>query len=874
MPYTNDPRFLDLFDVRRIGARSQSGLDLSIQVGFLLIVVLVSISAWLNHRHTNLVLENGAYVARTHEVLGVVRASLTELVTAESSARAYLLTGSEEPLGTYDAALVRLDAQLDELLAATETYPGESSSAGTLKMRVELRRAELARLVESGRVGILDPAARIAATNEGRELMDDVREVVEQIEAAQGALLLEREALVRSSFTTAKTTGVALGLSVIFLVVLVYNLVRRFERLRSSSEREMANARERFQVALGSIGDAVLVVDPQGRVAFCNEGCRSMLGIDNDRIGGLLDDIVASVSDSTGEEREWIYRRALAEGGVHRTLGDVAIRRADGSRIPVDATAASILGQNGEKQGAVLVLRDVSQRRERERELARSNERFRSLVLATAQVVWTTDHTGQIREDSVSWRQLTGQTYEQWQGEGAFDAIHPEDRARVIHQWRECIQSKQPFSAEYRLKMADGSYRWSLARAVPVVVPDGKVREWVGMNRDVHERKQSEDIERNANRRKDEFIALLAHEIRNPLAPLRNGIEVLKSGPQNESHRALEMMDRQVRHMVRLIDDLLDVSRISQGKLDLRLEKLDLREVLRQSVEAVRPAAQAKRQVLAVSLPSAPLWVDGDPVRLTQVVMNLLNNAVKYSGEESGIWLTAEREGHTHVVNVRDTGQGIATDMRPRIWDLFLQGGGRVERIEGGLGIGLTLVKRLVELHNGSVDVQSEGVGAGSEFSVRLPVAAPPVTVVPALPAPARPATRAVRVLVVDDNEDSAESLSMLLRISGHNVRVAFRGDEGLREYVRFAPELVLCDIRMPDMSGYEVARSLRALKGGDRALLVALTGFGAEADREATARAGFDRHVVKPLDPDVLVDLMRDAATRAHPPDKVDATP
>lgn len=866
MPYRNEPSFLDLFDVRQLAARSRSGLDFPIQLGFLLLVVLVGISAWLNHRHTNLVYEDEAYVAHSHAVIGQVRGVLAELVSSESGARAYLLTGSEDQLAPYESARSLVVQRLDELGAMAGEDAEQNSHFEALRMRVQARMSQLEELVAAAQAGILVTSARTRSTQEGKLLMDDVRNVVAQIEAREGALLLERERRVRASFRTAEVTGLALGVTGLFLVVLVYNLVRRFERLRFKNEQDMADARERFQVALASIGDAVLVVDASGRLAFCNEACRTMLRIGPELLGHLLDDLLVSTSESTGEARESIFHRALAEGGVHRTGGDVAMRLPDGNRIPVDATAASIVGKGGQTQGAVLVVRDVTQRRERERELARSNERFRSLVLATAQVVWTTDASGRVREDSPTWRQLTGQTYEQWQGLGAFDVVHPDDKARVVHAWKEAVTTQEPFVCEYRLRMVDGSYRWTLARAVPVADVDGSVREWVGMNRDVHERKESEEFARTASRRKDEFIALLAHEIRNPLAPLRNGLEVLKSGSAGDAPRALAMMDRQVRHMVRLIDDLLDVSRISQGKLDLQLERIDLRDVLRQSVEAVQPACLAKKQHLVVNLPSAPMWVDGDPVRLTQVVMNLLNNAVKYSGEDSGIWLTAEREGTHHLVNVRDTGQGIPTDLRPQIWDLFLQGGGRVERVEGGLGIGLTLVKRLVELHNGSVDVQSEGLGAGSEFSVRLPVAAA-ATRAPVAPEPGRTATRPLRILVVDDNEDSAESLAMLLRLGGHQVRPALRGDDGVTEFARFAPELVLCDIRMPDMSGYEVARRVRALPGGSRALLVALTGFGASTDREASARAGFDRHLVKPLDPDVLAELVREAASRPGAP-------
>lgn len=860
MPKKQEPRFLDLFDVRRFVARTRSGVDVPIQIGFLLLVVLVGASAWLNHHHTTLVHDEAALVARSQHVVAQVQGVLAELATAESAVHGYALTGSEVQLEPYERARESAIERLADLLLVTDG--GElQSRVEVLQMRAQLRIGQLDETIARARGGVIDPEERLRSTQDGLAKMRDVRDAAEQVQGKQGISLVDRERAVSSSLQAAQTTGLALGAAGVFLVVLVYNMVRRFERLRDESTREIADARERFQVALGSIGDAVLVVDAEGRLAFCNEGCRSLMRIGQDEIGRPLEDFVTSIAESSGEAREFVFRRALSERGVHRTAGDAAIRLADGTLVPVDATAASIAGQDGVTQGAVLVMRDISERRERERELARSNERFRSLVLATAQVVWTTDADGQVREDSPSWRKLTGQTYEQWKGYGGFDAVHPEDRERVVQAWKAAVSEKRPFAFEYRLRMADGGYRWSMARAVPVVDVDGTIREWVGMNRDIHQRKESDAAQRSENRRKDEFIALLAHEIRNPLAPLRNGLEVLKAGQEPEASRALEMMDRQVRHMVRLIDDLLDVSRISQGKLDLRLERIDLRDILRQSVEVVLPAVEGKNQRLSVSLPPAPMWVEGDPVRLTQIVVNLLSNAVKYSGEEASIWLTADREGTHHVVNVRDTGQGIPTELRPRIWDLFLQGGGRLER-EGGLGIGLTLVKRLVELHLGSVEVQSEGLGAGSEFVVRLPASTAKSERAGHDPAaPARSAARVLRILVVDDNEDSAESLSMLLRIGGHAVRTAFRGDDGIVECARFAPELVLCDIRMPDMTGYEVAQRLRAIPEGKSSFLVALTGFGADADREASVRAGFDRHLVKPVDPESLELLVLEAA-------------
>lgn len=864
MPHESDPGFLDMFDVRRLASRRKFGLDAPIQLGFLMLVVLLGVGAWIGYRHTRLLYSSQAFVAHTREVIGQVRVVLLELTAAESSVRGYVITGDEQQLGPHSKSNTNLAPALNDLELLVEYNDEQRVLLAQLRTSVALRQAHLDGIVAAGRSGDLAQAERTVRTGDGKRLMDQVREVAARMEVNENKLLVEREAQAEASYRLSLITGVALGVAGLVLVIVVYNFVRRYDRLRARSARQVADARERFEVALASIGDAVVVTDPEGRLVYCNAGCQSILGLKLDDIGKPLESLITMVAESTGIPIDSVLQRARTQGGVHRVGSDTALRRADGTSIPADITASALRSEEGESQGVILVVLDVSARRERERELARRDERFRSLVLATSQVVWTADADGFARDDSPSWRLLTGQSYEQWQGHGWLDALHADDRKRVLHGWLEAIAEKRPFPVEYRLRMADGTYRWSMARVVPVTDADGTVREWVGMSYDIQLRKEAEEAQRDANKRKDEFIALLAHELRNPLAPLRNGVEVLKSGAQTDVPRAVEMMDRQVRHMVRLIDDLLDLSRIGQGKLELRLERIDMRDILRQALEVVRSAMEAKRQHLSMTLPSTPMWVDGDAVRLTQVVTNLLNNAIKYSGEDAHIWLTADREGTEHHIRVRDTGQGIPTTLRTRIWDLFLQGGGPAERTEGGLGIGLTLVKRIVELHNGTVDVFSEGLGTGSEFTVRLPAATSTSAAISTPSGSTRGTTKPLRILVIDDNEDSAESLAMLLRLGGHSARTAFSGEEGLAKCELLQPDLVLCDIRMPDLSGYDVARRIRSRQNGAAPLLVALTGYGAGADRESSARAGFDIHLVKPVDPDALAELLRLAADRA----------
>jgi signal transduction histidine kinase len=370
-----------------------------------------------------------------------------------------------------------------------------------------------------------------------------------------------------------------------------------------------------------------------------------------------------------------------------------------------------------------------------------------------------------------------------------------------------------------------------------------------------------------SNRGKDEFLAMLAHELRNPLAPILNALHIMRlSGGTEGAHgQALEMVERQTRHMTRLIDDLLDVSRITRGKIQLRPEPVELAWVVGRAVDSSRPLIEARKHHLDVTLGPEPVRLLADATRLEQVLANLLNNAAKYTEPGGHIALSAGREDGQVVIRVRDTGIGISPALLPRVFDLFMQAHVTPDRALGGLGIGLTLVRRLVELHGGSVEVHSEGPGHGSEFVVRLPAQDRPAPAPAPAPAaagaapPLPPGRGALRVLVVDDNRDAAESLSMMLRLDGHEVRMAHDGTAALEVAGLFRPEVVLLDIGLPGTSGYDVARQLLD-RGVRPLLLVAMTGYGTEEDRRRSQEVGFDHHLVKPVDPQVLREMLAQA--------------
>jgi PAS domain S-box-containing protein len=354
------------------------------------------------------------------------------------------------------------------------------------------------------------------------------------------------------------------------------------------------------------------------------------------------------------------------------------------------------------------------------------------------------------------------------------------------------------------------------------------------------------------HRRKDEFLAMLSHELRNPLSPILNAVHLLRlqGGENLIQQEARSVIERQVGQLARLVDDLLEVSRISTGRVRLERHRLDVRGVVERAVESARPLIDRRRHDLSMSLPPQPIWLHADPTRLEQVVVNLLNNAAKYSDEGGRISLAVRQEGEEMVLSVRDTGVGIAPEMLGHVFDLFSQADRSLDRSQGGLGIGLSLVQHLVELHRGTVVAHSGGLGRGSEFTVRLPVLLSPESQAPAAPAqPAEQAARGGRVLVVDDNEDSADMFAKLLKRSGHDVRTAYTGPAALEAAAAHLPDVVLLDIGLPGINGYEVARRLRLLPQLKAVKLIAMTGYGQDTDRQLAREAGFDTHLTKPVD-------------------------
>jgi PAS domain S-box-containing protein len=509
---------------------------------------------------------------------------------------------------------------------------------------------------------------------------------------------------------------------------------------------------------------------------------------------------------------------------------------------------------------------DIDDQKRAEEALQESQRFLRSSLDALESHIAVLDEAGFILEVNEAWRRFADQNQFVGSGHGVGtnyllacggDSGDCGDELDIAAGIRAVMAGKQErFRLEYPCHSSHEK-RWYLMQATRFPSP-GPVRVVVA-HQNVTERKLAEDALREADRRKDEFLATLAHELRNPLAPIRNGLQLMRVAGNNADAvlQARSIMERQMEQMVRLVDDLMDVNRISQGKLELRKEKLQLTGVINSAVETSRSLIDEMGHEFLITLPKIPIILDADWTRLTQVISNLLNNAAKYTRRGGRIWLNAELQGSEVLISVRDTGIGIAANQLPRIFEMFSQVEPTLERSQGGLGIGLTLVKRLVEMHGGRIEARSAGLGQGSEFLVWLPArreATVPMSQEKTEEADAR---STLRILIVDDNRDGAESLAMLLQILGNVTRTSFDGEEAVATALEFRPHVVLLDIGLPKLNGYEACRRIRQQPGGAQLLIIAQTGWGQENDRQRTREAGFDHHFVKPVDMAALMKLI-----------------
>ena len=676
-----------------------------------------------------------------------------------------------------------------------------------------------------------------------------------------------------------------------------------------ATAHEIERQREQLRVTLASIGDGVVVTDAEGRVVFLNKVAETHTGWSlSDSVGQPLEKVFDIVHETTRQRTENPAAKALRERAVVALSNHTVLLARGGREIPIEDSAAPIITTSGEVSGVVLVFRDVTEARRNVEERLKHADRFR-LLWESAAVLLSTQAPEEMLQgvfekiaphlgldayfnclvlEGREGLRLASYAGVKPHDVEAFQYLEPGQgiNAHVAQTRRRAVfcnieNSTHPTTAEARQLgltacvcnplLVDGRLLGTLtfaSRQRQDFEPDeveflDTLSQYVAA---AYERLRLMEQLREADRRKDHFLATLAHELRNPLAPLRNGLQVMKLSdvPSEPVRQAQAVMERQLTHMVRLIDDLLDMSRISRGKITLRKVRVDVAEVVQNALETSRPTIDAHRHHLEVELPDAPLYLDADVTRMAQVLSNLLNNAAKFTPTGGRIEIRAYRDGDEVALTVRDNGVGIPHGMLPHVFEVFTQVDRSLERADGGLGIGLSLVKGLVELHGGRVLVSSQGQDQGSEFLLYLPLAAAPEKVAASeATLPASSSSSGLRILVVDDNRDSAMTLAMMLRMMKQEIFQAHDGQEAVETAAQVQPDLILMDIGMPVMNGYEACRQMRAQEWSRGMTIVALSGWGQDEDKRQSQEAGFDAHLVKPIDPAALQALVASLTAR-----------
>jgi PAS domain S-box-containing protein len=623
---------------------------------------------------------------------------------------------------------------------------------------------------------------------------------------------------------------------------------------RMVAEEAFRRAGASFQQLVEQSPFGVYAVDADFQLAMvsagaqkCFQNVRPLLGRDFAEVLRIL------WPEPFADEAIEHFRRTLRTGESYHSTSTVERRADSGETEAYDWKIERVILPDG-RPGVVCHFYDLSERQRYEAALRESEQRYRTLVDATSAVTWACPADGLHVLPQSSWLAFAGKEADEMLGDGWMRALHPDDVATTATLWKDAVAKGAPLSMEHRVRRHDGEWRWMRVSAAPVRDSSGQVVEWFGMCLDITDQKQAEMVLRDADRRKNEFLATLAHELRNPLAPLRSGLEVLRLSA-HEPEIVAEMqrtMERQLTHLVALVDDLLDVSRVSQGKLTLRSAHVQLTEILRDTWELCQPVIEQAGHQLHVEQAADPVTVFGDPHRLVQVLSNLINNAARYTPQGGNIWVTTARHDAQVMISVKDDGIGIADHQLQNVFEMFAQVAKSDSAGHVGLGIGLSLVKSLVEMHGGSIDAASEGEGKGSTFVVQLPIAEVTCETSPRPPdtnAPPTSNTPCRNILVVDDNQAALKMLSLILNKLGHEVRTADNGELAIATAREFLPDLIIMDIDMPVMDGNAAAKAIRAEPWGDTVTLVALTGWGQDEDVKESEDAGFDHHLVKPVE-------------------------
>lgn len=959
---------------------------------FGLILVVLVINGFVVHYNASALHATQARVIHTQKVLVQVELVISTVRDAESSARGYVITGQQIFREGYQRSSAAIAGQLLTLSELIADNPSQLARLAELRRRIAARLNHLESIVTARDEEGFEAGRVLVESGRGSTEMGQIREIVSQIQSEENHVLGIRAVTANGSRAKVIWANIAAVAMAAMVTAAAWYLIDRELEKRRQAEAAAHAERQHLLATLTSIGDAVIVTDAGGNVKLVNLVARELMGSSEELTGGPLGDVFRLVTRKNQEPAENLVTRVLASGKTVGPINDINLLRADGTEVPIEASAAPIRDESNRISGVVLVFRDFSnhlqweeesqgrehrfrrmfetpligvavgnsagyleeandayleligyqrgeldeaalswggvpvgqsplseeahlelmqrgackpfertylnsagqeipvlvsaarlsddkdrivvyvtdltQSKRAEAALRESESRFRVLSECMPQQVWTARPDGQWEYLNQMLIEFAGRPKEELTGWGWLELVHPDDTQAHLANWKQSVTTGVMFEIELRLRKYTGEFRWHLVRALPLYAPNTQIVTWLGTNTDIHDQKLAEESLREEHRRKDQFLAVLAHELRNPLAPLSNAVQVF-SVAHNDPQRSaelIEIMQRQLRQMTRLIDDLLDLARISQGRILLRRDRISVQAVVAVTVEAMQPMMNERQHQLSVRVPTEEIWLDADAARLSQILTNLLHNAAKYTHQRGEISLTVERAGNEAVFRVRDNGPGIAPEMINKVFDLFTQAEQTLDRSHGGLGIGLTLVRTLVELHGGRVAAQSDGVGRGSEFIVRLPLPVQLPASGSTSPSKANEShpLPGLKILVADDVQASAKTLALMLRALGQETSAVFDGRSALAQLTQEHFDVAFLDIAMPGLDGLEVAREIRLRRDLDSLTLVAVTGFGQEEDRQQTKEAGFNEHLVKPTSLDLLKEILQRAGSKA----------
>jgi PAS domain S-box-containing protein len=621
---------------------------------------------------------------------------------------------------------------------------------------------------------------------------------------------------------------------------------------------------QRLQLLIEAVSDyGIFMLDPDGHILSWNSGAQKLKGYTRDEIlGRHFSTFYPEESTASGWPQEEL-RRARQFGRFEDEGWRI---RKDGTRFWANVIITALYDTSGELTGYAKVTRDLTERRQHEEQLRSSEERFRLLVDSVRDyAIFMLDPNGLVESWNSGAQAIKGYQASEIIGRHFSTFYTPEDQqaGKPENELREARATGRYEEDGWRVRK-DGTLFWANVVVTAVYGPAGDLRGFAKVTRDMSDRRRLEELEQSS-RRMNEFLAMLAHELRNPLAPIRNAVTIMQLETLNSPvlRNCRDVIDRQVTHITRLVDDLLDVGRLTSGKIKLRKELLLLSDVVARSVETVRPLVTARRHTLDVDQPAKPLHINGDATRLSQVLQNLLVNAAKFTPEGGRIAVGVQPFDTFVNVTVTDNGRGLTPEQQRQVFQLFVQAEtGTSVGAESGLGIGLTLARSLTEMHGGSLDAASPGLGQGSTFTVRLPLATAVPT--PVAPVEEEQAPGAMRVLVIDDNRDSADSATDVLRLLGNSADCAYDGPSGVDKARRLRPHMIILDLAMPGCDGY-ATRRLLIESGLEDCFYVAMTGFGNADDKRRTQEAGFDAHLTKPVELEMLVGLLKQAKAKSE---------